>query len=232
MSNVNTNKPEYNTKDYLEKKKEAEEKAYLERKQNELIEAANNPLAVKDLNASEKQIVSQILDAQNRNELKDHFELFSINQSKKNALRIIKLNSLLEKVEDQAIARFEKKPDQVSNKELLDYMNTVSAQIDRAQKQVDEFIKDPEIKIAAQKNEVNINVTNNHAGLSDGLDRDSREKVVDAISALLNQVKNSQVNDLNNIKADKEEPIDIDQALDNSDPITVKFKAEDDEGDF
>ena len=36
---------------------------------------------------------------------------------------VVKLSNLLNKVEDQAIERFERRPDQVSNKELLEYMN-------------------------------------------------------------------------------------------------------------
>ena len=137
------------------------------------------------LEEAEQQLIAKIIEAPTREDLQHQFDLFNMNQSKKNALRIIKLNNLLAKVEDQAIERFEKRPDQVSHKELLEYMNVVSGQIDRAHKQVDILTATPTINMLNQKNEVNINV-----GGQD-LDRDSKERVMDAISALLKQVQNT-----------------------------------------
>lgn len=134
------------------------------------------------LDVAEKEIIAKIIEAPTRSELQQQFDAFNINQSKKNALRIVKLNSLLGKVEDQAIARFEKRPDQISNKELLEYINVISGQIDRAQKNVDTLSAAPMISVAAQKTDVTINVGND-------LSRDSKERVMDAISALLKQVK-------------------------------------------
>ena len=134
------------------------------------------------LDIAEKDIIAKIIEAPTRSELQQQFDAFNINQSKKNALRIVKLNSLLGKVEDQAIARFEKRPDQVSNKELLEYINVISGQIDRAQKNVDTLSAAPTINVAAQKTDVTINVGND-------LSRDSKERVMDAISALLKQIK-------------------------------------------
>ena len=107
-----------------------------------------------------------------------------MNQSKKNALRIVKLNNLLDKVEDQAIERFEKRPDQVSNKELLEYMNVISGQIDRAKKNIDSISINPSIAVTAQKTDVTINV-------GSSLDRDSKERVMNVISSLLKQVKSN-----------------------------------------
>lgn len=136
------------------------------------------------LDRAEKDIIAKIIEAPTRSELQQQFDAFNINQSKKNALRIVKLNSLLGKVEDQAIARFEKRPDQISNKELLEYINVISGQIDRAQKNVDTLSAAPTINVAAQKTDVTINVGND-------LSRDSKERVMDAISALLKQVKSA-----------------------------------------
>lgn len=131
---------------------------------------------------SEQDILAKILDAPNRDELQKQFELFNINQSKKNALRIVKLNELLANVEDQAIERFKKRPDQVSNKELLEYMNVISGQIDRAQKHIDSISTTPPISLTANKTDVTINV-------GADLDSDSKTRVMDAVAMLLNQVK-------------------------------------------
>lgn len=137
--------------------------------------------------ATEQQVVKDIVAAPNKEELEKQFQLFNMNQVKKNALRIIKLNDLLTKVEDQALERFEKRPDQVSNKELLDYMNAVSNQIEKAQNFSKETLSTEVggIKIRQEKTEVNINV-------APVLNRNEKDRVVDVISVLLNQMKKPQ----------------------------------------
>lgn len=152
----------------------------------EIIPADTVPsdvVAASSLDLTERELISKIIEAPSKDELQKQFELFNINQSKKNALRIVKLNNLLDKVEDQAIERFEKRPDQVSNKELLEYMNVISGQIDRAKKNVDSISATPAIAVSAQKTDVTINVGSD-------LDRDSKERVMNVISSLLKQVKN------------------------------------------
>lgn len=150
---------------------------------------------VEKLAEEEKSLVNQIIEASSRADLDKQFELFNINQSKKSALRIIKLNNLLSKVEDQAISRFERRPDQISNKELLDYLNVVSNQIEKAQANVDNISLKQPITVSATKNEVNINV-------APELNKESREKVIDIVSALLaqaNAVSQSHIDSNNDV---------------------------------
>ena len=161
----------------------------------ELNEAIDDSMALLRLDEQEEQIVNKIIKAPTQKDLQEQFDLFNINQSKKNALRIIKLNSLLDKVEDQAIERFEKRPDQVSNKELLDYMQVVASQIDRSQKVIDTLKDKPMIKVNNQKNEVNINIGTE-------LNRDSKERVMDAIQVLLKQLNKEQPAEQDVIEAD------------------------------
>lgn len=161
--------------------------------EEELNQAIDESMALLPLDQQEEKIVNEIIKAPSQKELQEQFDLFNINQSKKNALRIIKLNSLLDKVEDQAIERFEKKPDQVSNKELLEYMTVVAGQIDRSQKYIDTLKDKPMIKVN-QKNDVTINIGTE-------LNRDSKERVMDAIQGLLKQLNNSNT-DNNVIDAD------------------------------
>lgn len=154
----------------------------------ELNTAIDNTLAVlpMQLDAEENKIINQIIEAPTQQELQEQFDLFNMTQSKKNALRIIKLNKLLDQVEDQAIERFEKMPNQISNKELLEYMQTVSTQIDRSQKQIDGLKDRPMILVKNEKTEVNVNMTPE-------LDRDSKNKVLNAVAALLQQVQNPTI---------------------------------------
>lgn len=149
--------------------------------------AIDKSLSTLPLETTEKKIIDAIIEAPTKEDLQRQFELFNNNQVKKNALRIIKLNNLLSKVEDQAIERFENRPDQVSNKELLDYISVVSNQIERAQNFNRETLTTDigNIKINNQKNEININV-------APTLDREGKEHVMDAISALLKQLNHNK----------------------------------------
>lgn len=171
-----------------EKEKYLEENVKENISEETLLEVAiDKSLSTLPLETNEKKIIDAIIEAPTKEDLQRQFELFNNNQVKKNALRIIKLNNLLSKVEDQAIERFENRPDQVSNKELLDYISVVSNQIERAQNFNRETLTTDigNIKINNQKNEININV-------APTLDREGKEHVMDAISALLKQLNHNK----------------------------------------
>lgn len=129
-----------------------------------------------NIDDSTKEVVTDIVNTNNPDEFKDLLSLFNLNQSKKNALRIVKLTELLEKIEDTAIERFDKKPDQMSNQELLEYLKTIENSIDRSQKYVNEV----ETKPMIQLNQQNININT-----EDSLSRESKEKVLETIKAIL-----------------------------------------------
>lgn len=173
---------------------EKEQEVKLIDTEEELNEAIDNSIALLPLDKQEEKIVQEIIKAPSQQELQAQFDAFNMNQSKKNALRIIKLNSLLDKVEDQAIERFEKKPDQVSNKELLEYMTVVAGQIDRSQKYIDTLKDRPMIKVTDKSQNVNINIGTE-------LNKDSKERVMDAIQGLLKQLSKDEP-DNNVIDAD------------------------------
>lgn len=145
------------------------------------------------LNDSTITIVNDIIGSTDIDELKNLAKLFEINQAKKNALRIVKLNNLLDMVNDQAIERFTKRPYEVSTKELLDYMQVVNTQIEKSQKVVKMIDETPMIQINQQTNSINVSVG------EEQLDRQSREKVIDAVKHLLlmvNKPKEEDVIDL------------------------------------
>jgi len=128
------------------------------------------------------EIVSGIVKAESQDELTGLVGKFSMNQAKKNALRVVKLNNLLDAVHDQAIERFTKRPDEISNQELLQYMKIVQEQIAASQQTLEHIDEKPMIQLNQQKNEVNIHVGDN------ALTRDSRDKVLDAVKELIKQV--------------------------------------------
>ena len=138
------------------------------------------------LENSTKQVAEDILKETDLDKLKNLTDLFNLNQAKKNVLRVLKFNSLLDKVSDQMLARFEQHPGEFSNSDLLNYLTVTQNAIDRANKSLALVDNTPAIQI----NQVNI--TNNDAELS----RESTARVMEAVQSLLNKAKELQV--LNN----------------------------------
>jgi hypothetical protein len=147
---------------------------------DELLPEELNSLILEE---SSNNLVNDIVQTSDIDELKNLTRLFEINQAKKNALRIVKLNTLLDKVNDQAIERFEKRPYEISNKELLDYMKVVQEQIHNSQDTLSKIDQSPAIQINQQNNSINVNVG------QEAIDRDSKERVIDAVTQLLKAVR-------------------------------------------
>ena len=165
-----------------------------------------------DLNITESEVVNRIINAPTKEDLEREFELFNITQSKKNAVRVSKLNKLMDMIEDQVVERFTRRPDQVSNKEVLEYMSVISSQIERAKNNVTTDLSyQPTIQVNQQKTEVNVNVGNGE------LDRASKEKVMDAISSLLKQMQNSNASE--NVVSDIDITEDIKEVEDSLDSV-------------
>ena len=87
------------------------------------------------------------------------------------------------------LERFEKKPGEFSNSDLINYLQVTQNAIDRANKSISLIDENPAITL----NQVNINVTDN-------LSRESRTKIEDAVKAILQ--KSEQLGILN--ETDKE----------------------------
>lgn len=150
------------------------------------------------LDKANEDLVRQIVDSDDSKQVKGLIDLFNLNQVKKNTVRIVKLNSLLDKISDQMLERFENNPHEFTNNDLLTYMTTVQTSIDRANKYLDLVDNAPMIQL----NQVNVNVDSNK------LNRDSRLKITEAINKILQRSKELDL--LNNddtiiIEGDKNE---------------------------
>ena len=99
-------------------------------------------------------------------------------------LRVLKLNSLLDHVSDEMIRRFERTPGEFANNDLLNYMNVVQASIDRANKSLNLVDEVPNISLT----QVNVNVEENK------LNRESRAKITEAISKILEMSQKLNIN--------------------------------------
>ena len=130
------------------------------------------------------ELSKKIAKVENKSQLDSLYDTFKINDTKKNVFRINKLNNLLDKITNEAINRFEQRPGEMSNKEIIDYMNAISNQIDRSKNTLNE-IKD--INLTQVNNTVNVNIGNKETILS----RESREKVIDFVKNILNKSEES-----------------------------------------
>lgn len=129
-----------------------------------------------------KELETKLMQETDLDELNHIINLFNLNIKRKDILRTSKLNDLQDKVTDQIEERLTKNAGAFSNKDLLDYFKTLQTSIDKSDNNLDN-IDTPAIQI--NQNQLNVNVTNNS---SDILDRNSREKVSDAVKAILSKL--------------------------------------------
>ena len=129
------------------------------------------------LDSTIQNIVDDVVKESDIAKTKDLVALFNWNISKKNVVRLQKLNSLFDNVTDQMTKRFETKPDQFSNDDLLNYMKAVQGAIDSSNKLIDS-IEEPPPQIVQNNTQINVNVI-------DKFDRESRARILAAVQATL-----------------------------------------------
>jgi hypothetical protein len=130
------------------------------------------------------QLAQQIINEDDIDTVKDLTHLFNLNQAKKNVLRVMKLNGLLDTVSDKILDRFEKYPDNFSNADLLNYLQVTQNAIEKANKNLSLVDETPVIQLQ-QNNQVNVNII-------DTLDRDSKARVLDTIKAILSNTQSQE----------------------------------------
>lgn len=130
-------------------------------------------------------LVQSIMDEQDPNKTKDLVELFNWNISKKNIARIQKLNSLYDSITDQMIERVDKRADQFSNSDLLDYVKTIQGAIDTNTKNLSQ-VQEPPLIVQQNNTQINVNV-------ADKFDREAKERILAAVQATLAQAQKSPI---------------------------------------
>ena len=126
-------------------------------------------------------LVENILEEENPNKTKDLVDLFNWNMSKKNIARLQKLNNLYDSITDQMVERVEKRADQFSNGDLIDYVKTIQSAIDINTKNLSQ-VQEPPLIVQQNNTQINVNV-------ADTFDREAKERILAAVQATLNQIK-------------------------------------------
>lgn len=161
----------------------------------------NNNEKSRDVVVQDKtdSVIDKLIQEEDVDKAKDIINLFNLNIAKKNAIRVSQLNNLLDSINDQAIKRFDKRPDEVSNKDLLAYMSAVQAQLDKSQLNVKSISDIPAIQI---QNNLNINIEDNKKELP----KESRDRVLSVIQAILNEAeKENNIIDVEVVDKDEQE---------------------------
>lgn len=126
-------------------------------------------------------LVDNIMVEQDPNKTKDLVDLFNWNISKKNVARIQKLSNLYDSITDQMIERVDKRADQFSNSDLLDYVKTIQGAIDTNTKNLSQ-VQEPPLIVQQNNTQINVNV-------ADTFDREAKERILAAVQATLNQAQ-------------------------------------------
>jgi len=161
---------------------EKQEQEALELPEDEMLPAE---LDLLPLQTETKEVLNDIVKAKSNEELKGYLARFNLNMAKKNAVRIARMQNLLDAVDDQAIERMEKHPSEFSNKEIQEYMKTIQDQINSSQKAIDGLEEKPMIQITDKHSEVNINVESPALA-----SREAKDRVMKAVEALTKQLVN------------------------------------------
>ena len=125
-----------------------------------------------------QQILDKLMTEEDPIKIQQITDLFSSVIRKKEVARLKTLSEIQDCAVSEMAERLQNHSDEFNNKDLLDYYKTIQETID---KKVNET---PQIKVPdLTQNNVNINITNTFD------DRDSRERVIDAVKAILKQAK-------------------------------------------
>ena len=122
-------------------------------------------------------IANQVMSEPSMDKTKDLVQLFNWHLSKKNVSRLLKLNSLYDKVSDQMETRLTLRGDQFSNSDLIDYLKTIQGAIDSSAKILSQA-EEPPVIVQHNNTQINVNVVDN-------FDRDAKERILAAIQATL-----------------------------------------------
>ena len=130
------------------------------------------------ITTSQSELENRLVNSEDLDELKNIIEIFNFNLKKKDILRSSKLSDIQDKISEQIATRIDKRANEFSNADLLNYFKVVQDIIARSDNTLDN-IKTPSIQIN-QQNNVNIDIDSARK-----LNKESRDKVVDAVQSIL-----------------------------------------------
>ena len=195
--------------------------AEISNKEENNSQIVNKKVPLDIVDSTSDELIDRISKTNDKEELQSLYQQFNINNTKKNAIRVAELNQLLDKVNKEATERLTKRPEQISNKEMLDYMTAIGNQIERSQKIVDGIKDITAVQINNTHNTVNINMGDD---TTTRLTKESRDKIANVISFILEENKKKTIIDADDMKSQ-------DNNIQGVDEKVVTNDADEDEGD-
>lgn len=145
------------------------------------------------LKSSSDEIVDRIAKADSIDELKELTKLFHLSLAKKEAARALTQSDLVDLLMAQAKERITKRADELSNKDVLDYMTALQTSIDKSSKALeDKIVEAPPLTLNQTNQEININIGSGKSVVIDDESRARILEVIEAISKGTNQQKTIQ----------------------------------------
>ena len=155
----------------------------LAQEEEETQVAVSHRSAAAVINSEANDLVNQILVEKDPVKVEDLKKQFLLVQQKKNIARVNRLTTLIEIVDDEIINRFADAPEEMSNKDIVSYMNSTQSSLNTT---MQALTQTPMIQVNNQTNEIKID--NSHINLS-GMDVDSRKNV---LNFLLSSIRDAQ----------------------------------------
>lgn len=166
-----------------------------------------------------KELAQKIMDEKDASATNDLISLFNHNITKKNAIRILKLNGLYDKITDQMIERVSKRSGEFSNSDLLSYLQAVENSIEKSQKSLSSPDNAPVIQVN-NNTQVNLSVV-------DSFDNASRSRISDAIKAILQSAQQQEQQSQTVADVDYQEHAEPETDEEPADQDVVEADAED-----
>ena len=154
--------------------------------------AVSHRSAAAVINSEANDLVNQILVEKDPVKVENLKKQFLLVQQKKNIARVNRLTTLIEIVDDEIINRFADAPEEMSNKDIVSYMNSTQSSLNTT---MQALTQTPMIQVNNQTSEIKID--NSHINLS-GMDVDSRKNVLNFLLSSIRdaQAKQSEVIDV------------------------------------
>lgn len=143
-------------------------------------------------------ITTQLVKEEDPDKIKSIINLFNLNVAKKNAVRIDTLNELIDDVLSKVGERLQLRPDEFSNKDLIDYLNALYTAAEKSGKIVSGAEEIPAITINQQNNVIVNDATT--------LSRESRQRIAEVVAAMLNQTQQIEGDIID--ESEDEEPVE------------------------
>ena len=139
-------------------------------------------VASPNLSVEAQRLIGELTAEKDAHKVQAIEQQFNEIQRKKQLARVSKLSEVQDMLTDQFYKRISQRPDEISNKEMLDGMKVVQDLMEKSQRQAETVTEIPQL---IQINQTEVNVGNN-------LNRDSRERVKNAVLDLLDSINKSQ----------------------------------------